>query len=70
MDIKLFFFGVAFLIVGYLIYRYLVKNKKPSSKETNWEGMTSANYVGLWGSVILCLTCGILFILKSLPSQI
>ena len=70
MDLRLFFSGLAFLFSGYMIYRYLVKNKKPSSKETHWEGMTIANYVGLWGSIILCFTCGILFILKSLPSQI
>lgn len=70
MDLKLFFVGIAFLFVGYLIHHYLLKNKKPSSKETNWEGMTSANYVGLWGSVIICFMCGIVFVLKSLPSQI
>ena len=70
MDFKLFLSGVAFLLSGYMIYRFLVKNKKPSSKETNWEGMTIANYVGLWGSIILCFICGILFILDSLPSQI
>ena len=70
MDIKLFFGGLACLLAGYLIYRYLLKNEKPSSKETNWEGMTRTNYVGLWGSVIICFTLGILFILESLPSQI
>ena len=70
MDIKLFLLGLAFLLAGYLIYRYLLRNEKPSSEETNWEGMTRTNYVGLWGSVILCFTGGILFILKSLPSQL
>lgn len=70
MNIKLFFLGIAFLLVGYIIYHYLIKNEKPSSEETNWEGMTSSNYVGLWGSIILCFMCGIVFILKSLPSQI
>ena len=63
MDVKLFSLGLAFFLSGYTIYRYLLKNKKPSSEETHWEGMTSTNYVGLWGGVILCFTCGILFIL-------
>ncbi len=70
MDVQLFFGGVVFLLGGYLLYYYLLKGEKPSSKETNWEGMTGANYIGLWGAVIMCYLCGIVFILKSLPSQI
>ena len=70
MNIKLFFLGVAFVIVGYMIYRYHVKNEKISSNDPNGEGMTMSNYVGLWGSVIICFMCGIIFILKSLSSQI
>jgi hypothetical protein len=70
MNIKLFFLGIAFLTIGYLIYRYLVKNQKISSHDPNGEGMTMSNYFGLWGSIIMCFLCGIVFILKSLPSQI
>ncbi len=69
MDFKLFFTGIGFLLAAYLIYRS-VKNDKPSSEKTNWEGPTLSNYVGLWGSVILCTMVGIVFILKSLPAQI
>ena len=67
MDLKLFFAGVAFLLIGYLVYRFLLKKEKPSSKETNWVGMTGVNYVGLWGSVIINYITGVAFILKSLP---
>lgn len=70
MVFKLFLVGITFLLVGYLIHHKLIKGKKPSSKETNWEGMTNANYIGLWGSVVICFMCGIVFVLKSLPSQI
>ena len=70
MDFKLFLLGLAFLLSGYIIYRYLLKNKKPPSEETHWEGMTGTDYAGLLGGVILCFTCGILLIIKSLPSEI
>lgn len=70
MDIQLFFWGVAFLLVGYLMYYYLLKNEKPCSKETNGDGMTGANYVSSWTAVIIFYLCGIVFILRSLPSQI
>jgi uncharacterized membrane protein YfcA len=65
MDFKLFFGGLLFLVVAYLIYRG-VKNERPSSEATNWEGPTLSTYVGLWGSVVLCGMVGIGFILKSL----
>lgn len=66
MDIKRFFIGLAFLVVGYLVYRYLIKDQPPASAENNWIGPTPANYVSLWGGVIMCLMCGIVFILRSL----
>ncbi|WP_316818643.1 hypothetical protein [Pedobacter nyackensis] len=69
MDLKLFFTGIGFLIAAYLIYRN-VKNEKPSSEKTNWIGPTLSTYIGLWGSVVICTMVGIIFILKSLPSQI
>ena len=67
MDYKRFFIGLVFLLAGYLVYRYLIKGQPPASAETNWEGPTPANYVGLWGGVIMCLMCGIVFIIRSLP---
>lgn len=69
MDFKLFFTGVGFLIAAYLMYNS-IKNEKPSSEKTNWEGPTLSTYIGVWGSVILCTIGGIAFIFKSLPTQI
>lgn len=69
MDFKLFFIGVGFLVAAYLIYRN-VKDEKPSSEQTNWEGPTLSTYIGLWSSVIMCTIVGIGFIFKSLPAQI
>lgn len=70
MNFKLFLGGVGFLFVAFFIYRYFLKNEKPFSEETNWEGMTTPNYIGLWGAVISCFIVGIAFILNSLPKQI
>jgi phage shock protein PspC (stress-responsive transcriptional regulator) len=67
MDYQLFFGGLAFLFVGYVIYRFLLKNEKPASQETGGIGMTLSTYVGVWGSVLLAYLVGIIFILKSLP---
>jgi len=70
MDFLLFFGGIACTILGYLMYRFLLKNQKPSSEETNWEGMTQRTYFGLWGCVIMSYMLGIGFILQSLPTEI
>jgi len=67
MDFKLFFGGMLFLVVAYLIFRD-VKNERPSSEATNWEGPELSTYIGLWGSVVMCGIVGIGFILKSLPA--
>ena len=66
MDWKLFLVGVSFLLIGFLLYRYLLKDERPSSKETNWEGMTKPNYIRLWSSVVLSFIVGIAFIFESL----
>lgn len=66
MDLKFFFGGIGFLLIGYLMYRFLFKNEKPSSKETKWEGMTGVNYVRSLGAVIIFCIIAIGFILKSL----
>ena len=47
-----------------------VRNVKPTSEKTNWEGPTLSTYIGLCGSVILCTMVGIGCIFKSLPAQI
>ncbi|MDN3586496.1 DUF1206 domain-containing protein [Pedobacter aquatilis] len=65
MDWNYFFMGVVFLVVGYLIFRGIEKG--PSSEKNNWEGPTQTLYVQGWGTIIVCLLCGIGFILKSLP---
>ncbi len=65
----IFFIGFGFLIVAYLMYRN-VRNVKPTSEKTNWEGPTLSTYIGLCGSVILCTMVGIGCIFKSLPAQI
>lgn len=69
MDLKIFFAGVGFLVLAYLIYRS-VKNEKPSLEETNWNGPTLSTYIGLWASVVICSMVGTAFILQSLPAQI
>lgn len=44
----------------------MIKNERVSSEESNWEGVTGENYIGLWGSVVLCSICGIALIFQSL----
>lgn len=66
MDVERFFIGWGFLLAGYLVYRYFIKGQPPASAETHWKGPTPANYISLWGAVIMCLMCGIAFVLKSL----
>ena len=66
MNFKLFLVGVGFLLTGFFVYRYLLKDERPSSKEPNWEGMTKPNYIRLWSSVVLCFIVGIGFIFESL----
>ena len=60
MDYHKFFEGIGWLVGAYLYYRFMLKDEKPSSKETNWRGMTQTNYIGAWwcvifGSVIKCM---------------
>ncbi len=69
MNWKYLLLGIGFLLVAYVLYRG-IKGERPSSEETNWKGPTGVVYVQYWGGIILCLIGGIVFILKSLPSQI
>jgi len=69
MDLKQFFTGVGCLMAGYLMYRS-IKNERPSSEDTNWNGPTLSSYIGYWGSLVILIMVGIVFILKSLPAKI
>jgi len=68
MDLKNFFLGIGFMMTGYLIYRFLLKNERPSSEDSNGKGMTLPNYIGLWGCVIIGWIGGMILILKSILS--
>jgi len=70
IDYQLFLGGCVFLFVGYLIYRFFLKGVKHSLEDVNEDGMTPSSYVGLWGSVVIGVVLGIIFILKSLPFHI
>ncbi|WP_231458732.1 hypothetical protein [Pedobacter sp. Leaf132] len=64
MDWNNFFIGIGFLVVAYLIFRGIKKG--PSSEKNNWEGPTLSLYVQGRGTIIVCLLCGIVPILKAL----
>lgn len=68
MNWNYFLIGVGFLLVAGLIYKG-TKGKR-TSEENNWKGLNGRTYVQGWGTMILCILVGIVFILKSLPSQI
>jgi len=70
MDSKRFFDGVGFITVAYLLYRFILKGKKPSSKETNHVGLTPSTYNGTWVLVIGLFILGVIAILISLPTHI
>ncbi len=70
MNYKLFLSGLGFLLASYLMYRFLLKGVKHSLESEDGNGPTLQNYVGLWGSVIICFICGIGLIIKSLPTEI
>jgi len=65
MDFNFFFAGVAFFIVGLLMY-YDVRRRKPASEETNWKGQLLPQYIQFWIMAIGSIIIGIVFILKSL----
>jgi len=68
MDFKLFFLGIAFLVAAYLIYRW-IKNDQPSSEATDWNGPTMNTFIGMWGSIAMCILCGLALIIRSLAPQ-
>ena len=64
MDVKLFFSGVGFLLLEYLMYR-LAKRSEVESEKNNWDGLLPQNYYGIWVSAILCILLGVGFIFES-----
>lgn len=64
MDWKLFFIGVGFLTVAYLMYRG-IKGEKPASEKTNGKGPVITVYIQYWGAIIMCAIGGIVFIIES-----
>jgi len=66
MDFTLFLEGLISLLISFLIYFFLIRKEKISSQETGRKGVTYENYIGLWGSVILCFILGVVLIFKSL----
>ena len=64
MDFKLFFLGIAFLIVGVLMY-FNVRKRKPASDKTNWNGQLLPQYIQFWIYAIISIIVGIVFILES-----
>lgn len=64
MDFRELFYSIGFIAFSYLVYHFFLKNKRPSSEETNWEGMTIQNYIGLWGCVIIGIMAAIILLFK------
>jgi hypothetical protein len=69
MNWNLFLCGIIFLLVAYLMYRW-IKGEKPSSAKNGWNGPTGAAYVKYWGAIILCIMGGLAFIIKALLTHI
>ncbi|TAF44770.1 MAG: hypothetical protein EAZ64_06000 [Sphingobacteriales bacterium] len=69
MDWQDFLTGVGSLLLAKIMFRW-VKDEKPSSKENNWIGPTQRTYFGYWSAIIMLILFGIVFVIKSLPSQI
>jgi len=67
MDFKLLFAGIAFLIVGLLMF-YNVRRRKPASEKTNWKGQLVPQFIQFWMIAILSIIVGVVFILKSLAT--
>jgi hypothetical protein len=63
MDWKLFFIGMGFLTVAYLMYKW-IKGKRPIS-QTNFKGPVPSVYFQYWAAVIMCAIGGIIFIIEA-----
>jgi hypothetical protein len=69
MNFKLFFFGFGFLLVGYLIYRW-IRNDISALDHPLAKGLLPGTLFGLRWCIFMCVIAGIVFILRSLPTQI
>ena len=69
MNWKLFFIGVGFIIVGYLMYRG-IKGEKPASEKNNYKGLFPSNYISYWIWLVMSVVVGVVFIIESLPANI
>lgn len=69
MDWQNFLIGIGSLLLAYIMFRG-IKGEKPSSKYNNWTGPTQKTYFGYWSVIIMSILIGVVFVLKSLPSQI
>ena len=67
MDLKRFFWGIAFFILGLLMLLYIIR-KKPASEKTNWQGQWITQYIHFWITAIMGIIIGLVFILESLSS--
>jgi hypothetical protein len=65
VNIKLLLTGIAFVIVGLLMYLD-VRKRRPASEKTNWKGQLLPQYIQFWGMAIMCIIVGLVVILKSL----
>jgi len=66
MNWKYLFSGIGLLLAAYFIYKEIKGG--PSSEKNNWEGTTLSLYIQCWGGIIVCVLCGIVFIVKSFLS--
>ena len=66
MDFNDLFIGLGCFLFSFLIYIFFLKNETVATKETNWEGVPLPNYIGLWGTIVLLVICGIAFLFKAL----
>ena len=62
MDWKQCFWGVGFLVAGYLFYRGI--RRKSYMSENN---LPNPEYVTNWGGLIIAVIVGIILIIRSLP---
>lgn len=65
MDIYIFLTGVAFLLVGLLMF-YITRKEEPASEENNWTGMLPETYTRFKLTSFLAIFVGLAFIIKSL----
>jgi hypothetical protein len=65
MGSKEFIQGIICWLVAFSLYYFFLKGEKPSSKETNWQGITGSSYIGLWGCVIALIIMGVISILQT-----